>query len=191
MEGRPLPPADASTRSTPSPDGISRMLREDLQARDVAMGLGASGPLITAAHDAATPDIAPDVGAATLEIESDATGRITSARVVDATANAADWNEVAQRIVRLMASKPLRVAPGARGVRARLRIVAERSLPAGEKRQARSGATRDSDCDTSGGERRCTAGLPAGVSGTWGDLSNIGAKRSRAVRVQLLGESSI
>jgi hypothetical protein len=167
------------------------MMRDELHQHDVEMGLGASGALIAAAHDAAVPSIAPDVGAATFEIDCDATGRITSARVVEAGADAAAWNDVAQRIVHLMASKPMRVPPGARGIRTRLRVVADRTLPAGESRGVRNGATTDDACDKSGGQSRCTAGLPAGVSGSWGDLSNIGAKRSRIVRVQLLSEAGI
>jgi hypothetical protein len=182
---------DASTNAARQPEGVGRAVRDDLHARDVAMGLGASGPLVSAAREAARPNIAPEIGAATIDVETDADGRITSARVVDAAADRLAWTDVARQLVLLMAAKPLRVPPGARGLRARLRIVAERTLPAGESRPAETGATTQDACDASGVVRRCIAGLPAGVSGTFGDVSNFGAKRSRNVRVEVLSESSI
>lgn len=185
--------ADSAPRPSPSVDEyangavFARRLSDDLRAQDVATGNGIAGPLVSAAHDAASTSAAPDVGGAVIELESDASGAIVSARVVDASGDRADWEEVAQRIRRQMAHKPLRVPSGAHGLRAHVRIVAERTLPSGERTSVHSGAAPDDACEGSGSTKRCTAGMP-GAGGTWGDLANIGAKRSRVVHVQLLDE---
>jgi hypothetical protein len=180
---RPTPSVDESARN----GDFARRLSDDMRAQDVATGHSIAGPLVSAAHEAASPRIAPDVGSATIEIEADASGEVVGAHVVDASGDPAGWEDVAAEIRRSMAHKRLRVPAGARGVRAHVRIVAERSLPSGERTSVRPGAAPDEVCESSGPTRRCTAGMP-GAGGTWGDLSNIGAKRSRVVHVQLLDE---
>jgi hypothetical protein len=187
--GSPSSPPPPPPDETPKPRDFTRILRNDLHARDMELGLSRSGPLVTAAHQAASPDIGPDVGTATIEVESDASGALVAVRVLDASGDAGPWQAVAAEIRRLMASKPLRVPSGSRGVRADLRIVVERVLPSGEKTAVKRGAAPDETCDTTGGGRRCVAGMPGGVGGTWGDVSNIGARRSRVVHVQLVGEA--
>jgi hypothetical protein len=178
-----------------SPDGATPwsddMLRAPLDARDRAMGLGAAGPLVSVAHDAASPSLAPDVGTATLEIECDATGKAVTARVLYADAELGAWDDVAKALLRLAADKRVHLPRGAHGLRAQLRIVAERALPSGEKRTASAGAAPDDVCDGTGVNRRCAAGMPTGVSGTWGDLANIGAKRSRIVHVRVVDEEAL
>jgi hypothetical protein len=181
---RPSPSIDEEARS----GDFARRLSEDMRAQDVATGHSIAGPLVTAAHEAASPRLAPDVGSATIEIESDASGEVVAARVVDASVDRARWEDVAEEIRRSMAHRPLRVPAGARGVRAHVRIVAERTLPSGERTPVHSGAAPDEACDGSGPTRRCTAGMP-GAGGTWGDITNIGAKRSRIVHVVLLDEA--
>jgi hypothetical protein len=168
---------------------FARRLSEDVHASEVATGHSIAGPLVSAAHEAASPRIAPDVGTATIEIESDASGEVVSAHVVDSSGDRAQWEDVAAQIRRSMAHKPLRVPAGAHGVRAHVRIVAERTLPSGERTTVHPGAAPDDVCDNSGPTRRCTAGMPGGAGGTWGDVTNIGAKRSRVVHVQLLDEA--
>ena len=176
--------------ATASPT-VDEILRGPLEARDRALGLGAAGPLVSVAHDAASPRLAPDVGTATLEIECDASGRTVSARVLSADAEPGAWDDVAKELVRLAATKILKLPRGAHGLRARLRIVAERTLPSGEKRAASAGGVPDDQCDGTGINRRCAGGMPTGISGTFGDLSNFGAKRSRIVHVRVLDEESL
>jgi hypothetical protein len=177
----------------PTNEGISSALRQALADRDRDIGLGRSGPLISAAHDAASSRIAPDVGSATLEIDSDPEGRIVATRVLAAD-DVTAWSGVAREIARVMSAKRVRVPPGARGVRARLRIVIERALPSGDKVATHAGALPDdvpgSDpvCTGEGAARRCTAGMPLGTSVTGADVANLGAKASRIVRVLALGE---
>lgn len=191
---RSVLPASSAPRPPPSADELgrngdfARRLSDDMRAHDVATGHSIAGPLVSAAHEAASPRLAPDVGSATIEIDSDASGAVIAARVVDASGDRARWDDVAEEIRRSMAHKPLRVPAGAHGVRAHVRIVAERTLPSGERTSVRPGAAPDEVCDDSGPTRRCGAGMP-GAGGTWGDVTNFGAKRSRVVHVQLLDEA--
>lgn len=186
--------ASSAARPTPSTDELARngdfhrRLSDDMRARDVATGHSIAGPLVSAAREAASPRLAPDVGTVTIEIDADASGEIVAARVVDASSDRAQWEDVAREIRRSMAHRRLRVPAGAHGVRAHVRIVAQRTLPGGEGTEVHPGAAPDGVCEGSGPTRRCTAGMP-GAGGTWGDLSNIGAKRARVLHVQLLDEA--
>jgi hypothetical protein len=188
-------PEPAPNPDAPSAARIDRMLREGLDAHDRELGLSSSGPLVSAAHEAASPSIAPDVGAATFDIDSDASGHVVAAHVVSASADAASWDDVARELVRLMGAKALRVTHDARGRRTRLRIVAERTLPSGTPYARGAGAVNEADCAGKGSGplgigRKCATGMPSGASQTF-DLADIGARASRIVRVQLVGEAAL
>jgi len=187
------PPAGADAPPSPASSAhkLNQILREGLDAHDRSLGLSASSPLVTAAHEAASPSIAPDVGTATFDVESDANGRVVAAHVVSSSADSSAWNDVAQELVKLMSAKALHVAGDSRGLRTRLRIVAERTMPSGA-RTALSGALTpgagpEGGCDGTGWTRRCGEGMPTGATKAF-DISDIGARASRIVRVQLLGE---
>jgi hypothetical protein len=191
----PAAPAQPSA-SSPS-DRVTAILRNGLDERDRDAGLGAAGAFVSAAHEAASGSSAPEAGTATLEIESDAAGAVVAARVV-ASDGAPGWTGVARDLVRAMSAKRVRVPPGARGVRARLRIVIERAPPSGKKVATNAGAVPDDvpgsepQCDRGGAlGRRCTAGMPAGLSVTGADVANAVGKASRVVRVVALGEERL
>lgn len=180
----------------PSPPTPAEILRDGLEEHDRALGLG-RGALISAVHDAVSGSAAPDVGNATIEVDSDSEGRVVSARVVSAAAEVASWNAVAQQIMRLMASKSIHPTRDGRGLRTRLRVVAERVLPSGTKYARGTGpALPDDACvgqadrRLGGLGRRCSTGLPAGASQGF-DVADIGAKPSRVVHVQLQGEAPL
>lgn len=183
-------PSVKTSDSRETARAIERSIRESLTARDVELGLGRAGPLVSAAHDAASSPEAPEIGTTILEVESDAAGNVVAIRSDDRA-----WSQVAAAVVRRMAGKPLRVRTGARGVRARVRIVAERALPAGGHTSASPGAVPDDvaggskACVGQGVTRRCIAGMPVGVTGSAGDTSNIGAHPTRVVHVQLVAEN--
>jgi hypothetical protein len=194
--GDPLPVAQAEPApAPPARPSPNRILRDGLDAHDRSLGLGTGGPLISAAHEAASPSIAPDVGSATFDVESDAMGRVVAARVVSASAEASAWNDVAQELVRLMSAKTLRVLRDSRGTRTRLRIVAQRTLPSGAAYERSAGAVPQDSCSgeavgPGGLGRKCGAGMPTGLTQSF-DLADIGARASRIVRVQLLGEAAL
>lgn len=177
----------------------TRILREGLADRDRDLGLAPSGALLSAAHEATSPNLAPDVGSATLEIDTDATGKVVGARVLSAAPDTLSWERVAREVVRLMAPKTLRVPAGARGLRSQVRIVAERRLPSGSKSVTTPGAIPDDVagspdapmCDGSGPTRRCKGGMPLGFTKNATDVTNAGARTSRVVAVQLLSELAL
>ncbi len=194
--GDPLPAARAEAPpAAPPPLSPNRILRDGLAAHDRALGLGNGGPLVSAAHEAASPSIAPDVGSATFDVDSDATGKVVGAHVVSASAEPSAWNDVAQELVRLMSAKTLKVLHDSRGMRTRLRIVAQRTLPSGAPYARSAGAVPEDACageaiGPGGLGRKCNSGMPSGLSQSF-DLSDIGARPSRIVRVQLLGEAAL
>ncbi len=183
------PPAEPVPLS-PASSSPNHILRDGLDAHDRGLGLSAASPLVTAAHEAASPSIAPDVGSATLSIECDASGMVVGAEVVSATTDVAAWRAVGREIVRLMSAGSLHLPRDARGLRARLRIVAERVLPGGQRVPMTAGAEPDGECEGVGSRRRCVAGLPVGVSGGF-ELSNVGARASRRVQVKLVSEVAL
>jgi hypothetical protein len=186
--------APAVASAEPPPPSIEQILRDPLEARDHELGLGAGGPLVAAAREAASLAFAPDTGTATFDIESDAEGRVMSATIVSVGGDAQAWGDVARQLVSLMSSKRLHVPHGAHGFRARLRISADRTLPAGEKTSSTVGAVPDdvaggdTSCVGEGIHRKCTAGSPVGMTGSWGDLSNLGARATRIIRAQIVSE---
>jgi hypothetical protein len=194
-------PARADERSPPAPSAsLNRILRDGLAAHDRALGLGSAGPLVSAAHAAASPALAPDVGSATLEFECDAAGRVTTARVIAAATDVPAWSNVAREIVRLMAKRVVHLPSGARGLRAQLRITAERASPSGKKGGVVPGAVPDDVPGTPGGDkvcegvglaRKCLRGFPVGFTMTGADAANLGANAVRMVRVQILGEATL
>jgi hypothetical protein len=189
--------AAPSAAPEPAPGRPDRRLLETLNARDNALGLGRGGPLVAAAHEAASLAIAPDTGSATFDVEADEAGRIMTANVVSTNGNGPAWTEVARELVHLMSSKRLRLRPGTHGLRTRLRIVAARTLPSGEQTTTNTGAVPDDipggdkSCEGEGLERKCLAGSPVGVTRSFGDVANIGARATRIVHAQILGETTL
>ena len=149
--------------------------------------------LVSAAREAASSPRAPDVGSVTLDIACDAGGVVRTARADDRA-----WNDVGAALIRAMSGKTVRVRDGSRGLRARLRIVAERTPPSGNGGSTSLGAVPDDvagsanrACEGTGWTRRCVAGMPLGVTSAEHDSANAGAKTTRVVHVQLLDETEI
>jgi hypothetical protein len=193
----PNAPLASASAPEPAPNRPDRRLLETLNARDMALGLSRGGPLVAAAHEAASLAIAPDTGSATFDVDADESGRVMAANIVSTNGNAPAWSEVARELVNLMASKRLRPRPGTHGLRTRLRIVAARTLPSGEQVASSPGAVPDDvaggdrACEGEGWDRKCLAGSPAGVTRSIGDVANIGARPTRIVHAQILNEGAL
>ncbi len=190
------PADDAPRPSRPPLPTALQLIRDSLSADDHARGLGAAGPLVAAAHEAASPSIAPDVGDALFDVVCDRDGQVVDVHVAGASGDISAWSDVAREIAKTMASKRMHVPHGAAGVRARIRVRAERALPSGEQRAPTPGAVPDDapgsepQCAGKGWSRKCQGGMPVGASTTF-DISNIGARRSRIVHVQILSEAPL
>lgn len=168
-------------------DSKSKKLDKDLgrlvDAQQLSHGGGSGGPVVGAAHTAMSAADAPEIGHAILELETDATGAIVSSHMVDGTGAATDWRRVLTAIEKSLAGQKLHVPSGARGVRVRIEIDARPRLPSGA-------ADRTPHVDSVGGQtvedsKGSGSTLP-GASGTWGDLSDIGAKKTRQTRVHIV-----
>lgn len=189
--------AVAGARSTNELSPRDRSFREALDAHDRELGLGPSGPLVAAAREAGSLPSAPDTGNAIFDVDADASGKVLSASVVSFSTDGSGWTAVAQQLVTLMSPKTLRLPLGAHGIRVRLRISAERSLPSGQRGETHAGAVPDDVpgadpvCEGSGWLRKCTKGMPLGATMNTVDVANLGARASRIVRAQILGEQTL
>ena len=186
---RPIitPATPLTAESRPRDDAAITAVRDALDAHDQSLGLGRAGPLQAAAQEAASATVAPDTGVGELVIDCDGDGHVVAVRAVQS-----DWQPVATRLARVMAGKTMRVRPGRHGLRVKLRIVAERTPPAGRSQpESSAGAVPDEVCDGQGLTRRCVAGMPFGVSGKGRDLSNLGARPGRVVHVTVDGETDL
>jgi hypothetical protein len=129
-----------SARAVPSreatgPSGPSRALqdglREALHDRDVAQGLGAGGPVVTAAEVSVRESDVPLNAHAILEATTDAQGEVLSVRVLGESAGRADWEDAASRVRAALRGRRLRVPPGSGGVVVTLDVTSRWQLASG------------------------------------------------------------
>ncbi len=150
---------------------LDAQLSGAVDAKDQEMGLGSGGPVASAAHDVSSGADVPEVGSATIDVETDASGMVTEAHLVEATDHLA-WSKVAGKLKKRLAATPLKVPSGAGGVTVRVKITAAMKLPSG----APSG-------------QPVTVGPKyVGVGGTF-DVADIGQKPRRMVGVIILRET--
>jgi hypothetical protein len=113
-------------------------LREGLEARDHALGLGPSGRVISALHAAARHRDAPTLGKARFEVTVLRTGAV-EVSVSAASEPAGGWEPVAVRAAEALRRNPPRIPSGRAGTRLVLDVVAESSLPNGMKSKSLRG----------------------------------------------------
>ena len=93
----------------PRPASTTGGLQEALDAHDRKVGLGYGGPVISAFHAIAASPNAPQDGKARFEAIIDASGRVTSVRVLSVNGDMASWQAVAQRVLQMLRARVLRV----------------------------------------------------------------------------------
>lgn len=142
----PLPPAPPTLPGLPPPPIVPMPfqfperpelapppaggLRQTMAELDRRLGLGAAGPVLTAAESLAEGSIAQ--GSAVIAVRVEAPGQIAAARVTSASEDAAAWGELATRLASL--SLPaLRLPEAAKGAWMVLRIEVAPRLPAGDR----------------------------------------------------------
>jgi hypothetical protein len=123
------PPAPRPPSTAP-PASSTGGLAEALEAHDREVGLGPSGPVISAAHEAGHSDVAPAIGTATFSITVMRTGGI-QVDLVGASSNVEAWRKVADKMAAAIKRKPPRIAEGRNGVRFGLELVALERWPNG------------------------------------------------------------
>ena len=109
-------------------------LREGLEARDRAVGLGSSGPVVSALFNAAHGEHAPATGLARFQITVLQSGAVEIS-LRDATSELGGWRAVAADAASRLRHAPPRVPHGRKGVRLQIELNAEYSLPNGLKQK--------------------------------------------------------
>jgi hypothetical protein len=122
----PATPPPAAPRVASTTGG----LREALEARDLELGLGPAGTVLTAAREAAYADVAPQIGTALFSAVILRSGEITVA-LESCNRDAADWTRVADVLRGAIRRKPPRIAGGRSGVALTIEIKAEQRWPNG------------------------------------------------------------
>ena len=83
---------------------------------DIELGLFPGGELVTLTRDAVRTSLAPDVGHALLEFRIDGAGLVASVRVLDASSDRSEWDEVAADLAKAARAHPVRVPTGSQGL---------------------------------------------------------------------------
>jgi hypothetical protein len=167
--------------SSPSADGsvskekaaaakLDSQIKSMLDAKDTETGSGFGGPVVSAAHAAASPSGA--LGYATFDVSTDALGKVTLVRVVDFGGDSKSWQNMAKDIHAQLGSTRLKVPTGAAGVSVRIRVEAAMKYP--------SGATTP-----------ISPMVGAGSVGGSFDVADLGQPKRRMVNVRIVSESRI
>lgn len=103
--------AEDKKRSRPTRDVLPAYT-----AHDIELGLFPGGELVTLTRDAVRTSRAPDVGHALLEFQIDGAGMVASVRVLEASSDRSEWDEVAVDLARAARAHPVRVPSGSQGL---------------------------------------------------------------------------
>ena len=163
-----------SARRAPRPASTSGGLREALQDHDTAIGMGAGGPVVSAARSTAQSSTA--MGGATMTVSCDGKGKVVSVRVADATRDLREWTQVAGAMAAALHSATLRVPTGSNGLVVAVRIEASKRLPSGSRAPTWI-------------EPRLWPW--EGKAGAEFDLSDVGQKPVRVISTAILSERAI
>lgn len=160
-----LPPSSSGkpmTKEEAIAAKLDASIKGTLDAKDQVIDGGYGGPVVSAAHVAASGIHAPQVGYATFDIETDGKGLVTTVKLVDYGGDLG-WQHVQKELQTNLETQRLKVPTGANGVHVRVRVDADMKLPSGAKQKI----------------------TPQGL-GFGFDLSDIGAVKHRVVAVKLV-----
>jgi len=168
-----------------------RWLRNGLAERDAALGLGPSGPVVSALREATRGSLAPERGSATFLAVVDASGFVVGLRLVGSTGGDG-WESARDDAARSLATVRLALR-GAKGAELTIVVESDVVLPSGAKpAMPIQPSLSDSKVQLS---ENVPAGGTAGVVKTHTvgrfDLADIGAKPRRVVRARLLSLSTM
>jgi len=161
---------DPGGRPGGAPEDPGQM-RAALDAHDRELGLGSGGPVVRAVHEVARSLSAIRDGAATLEVTTDASGRVLSVHAFEATSDDALWNEWAKSLAAELEGHALPVPRGARGLVITVRVEAAVRSASG----AKAGRPVSPMANTEG------AGLGF-------DVTDIGSRARSVVHARVVGE---
>ncbi|MEZ4222710.1 MAG: hypothetical protein R3B13_17340 [Polyangiaceae bacterium] len=188
---------------------LSRSLAEGAATRDLNLGLGSHGAILSSLESTTLGASTPAAGTALFVARVDSSGKLTFLDVVESNGATAGWADVARRTRAMLSARRLRVPAGGRGVELKIRVRSRVQMPSGAdpglevralgiplkrgegKRSARIEIlTPHVDAKMievpNPGNPSETLELPSlqlglGVFGMFGDPSDIGAERQRMV----------
>jgi hypothetical protein len=171
------------------PEPSVGLLSEGLASIDATRGMSRSAPAVAAARGAAL-ELAPRQGIALFDVAADERGVVTAVTLVSFASDEVRWRRVADAMRRALRGRRLRMAPGSRGLVARLQVQrgayakdvgdqwrTERGAAVGQKRLS---PKQTLDESTQASER------PGALQPTLG--GSVGAKSETPTRVALLSE---
>ncbi len=124
-------PADLPTERQMHNQRLRQSLRGELARRDQRRGLGPEGPAVTAVTEIVMASATAPNTTALLHVRTDGAGRVTLVEVLEADRDDDEWQRIAERLRRALASKKLRVPTRGNGVSFQLRVTSRVQLPSG------------------------------------------------------------
>jgi len=135
--GAPAPRAAAlgpRAQSRARPASSTGGLQEGLEAHDRALGLGTSGPVVSAIFRASHDPIAPETGVAHFRVTVLKSGEV-QVTLNDATDQLPGWRAVAGKAEAALRRSPPNIPPPRAGVHLVIEVIAEEAFPNGVKQK--------------------------------------------------------
>jgi hypothetical protein len=131
----PAAPSASPEEAPPPADnvapGAQQALRDGIHEHDHDLGLDVGGPLVAVAEELTRPSATPVNSQAHFEVIADATGHVTSVRLLDASEGYDAWNELASSFEGALRDRALRVPSGTRGMAVTIEVTSRVQLPSG------------------------------------------------------------
>jgi hypothetical protein len=119
-------------REKPRPgEGLRRSMADAIARSEQAHGLGPEGPVLKKLVEVTRRSDAALNASAVLRVATDASGRVLSVELLEATSDGAPWRRVAALLLDALKTQRLRVPSGGRGVTMDLRVMSRVELPSG------------------------------------------------------------
>jgi hypothetical protein len=183
QSARPAAPTSAEGKSN-----AENALRNGMRERDLGLGLGPEGPILTALRDAAYGSTAPERGNATFLAIVDGNGLVIDLKLVASKDGDKGWDDARARAQKTLAGVKLQLR-GARGAEVQIQVYSDILMPSGAK---------PGSPISPGGGAPAKVHLPSnapslGTSDTYStmtlatfDLADVGAKPRRVVHARVL-----
>jgi hypothetical protein len=167
-EATPIPPDPDRAARDRGNRAAGEAMRAALHEKDVALGLGGGGPVVTALEEAVLAGMAPVESHAVLVAIADASGMVTRVDIESFSDDLASFRTIADDVLRRLRDKKVRVPAASHGLSMRIDVRSGLALPSG----AGPGGV----------------GFDPHHAGMNFDMSDVGTHVGRSVHARILGE---